>query len=127
MSLPGAGLLAVLRGQAQGGVVAHAGGQPQEPAGARAATAPAAAPAAGEERRFAARSDAVRALEHAVAAGSVQDPHKRVVAQGRPVPPGPVYVYDIDVHEPHEAQVMLEVRQVSHLPCHLLQMRKHRP
>lgn len=61
---------------------------------------------------FAARSEAVRALEHAVAAGSAGEPAHKKVAQGRAVPPGAEYVYDVDAHAPHEAQVALEVRRV---------------
>lgn len=103
MSLPGAGLLAVLRGQAQGTPLgtAHDPPRPATTAASPAAPAP-------EDRRFSARSDAVRAVEHAVAAGGMPEVHKRA-ARGRLVPPGDEYVFDMDVHAPHEAQVELEV------------------
>ncbi|GAB4815042.1 hypothetical protein N2152v2_002088 [Parachlorella kessleri] len=102
MSLPGAGLLAQLRGQAAQVASTH---QQQAPARSSSSTA--------DERRFAARSEAVRALEHAVAAGGGGEAHR--AAQGRPVPPGLEYVFDLDSLLPGEAQVNLEVSPITML------------
>lgn len=97
MAVPGAGLLALLRKRS-------------DPEGLGAAvTPPATATAAAGPSMFEARSSAVHALEHAVAAGTMGEA-ARPAAQGRRIPPGPRYVYDVDVHEPHEAQPQLPVR-----------------
>lgn len=95
MSLGGAGLLSLLRGQ------------PRAPAAASSDAASPARPAASDGGKFAARSDAVRAVEHAVAAGSSKDAH-RSAARGRVVPVGAEYTYDVDAPVPGEAQVELE-------------------
>lgn len=94
--MQGAGLLALLRKRS--GV---------EEAGGTGGPAAAAAPATLAPR-FEARSAAVHALEHAVAAGRVAEA-ARPLAQGRRIPQGPSYLYDVDVHVPHEAQPQLPV------------------
>lgn len=97
MAVPGAGLLALLRKRPEG----------EQAPGALGVVAPTATtPASGG--KFEARSSAVHALEHAVAAGRVTDV-VRPAAQGRRVPPGPSYTFDVDVHEPREAQPQLPV------------------
>ena len=107
MSVPGAGLLALLRKRSE-----PSAEQPGQlgvvpPGGAAGASPPPST--AGSASKFEARSSAVHALEHAVASGAGGD-RERPAAQGRRIPPGPSYVYDVDVHEPHEAQPQLSVR-----------------
>lgn len=108
MSVPGAGLLALLRkrSEPEAGLLGAAAAAP-------AAASPAAAGTpAGQhphQSKYEARSAAVHALEHAVAAGTVGEA-ARPLAQGRRIPPGPAYTYDVDVHAPHEAQPQLPVR-----------------
>lgn len=112
MSVPGAGLLALLRkrSEPEAGLLGQAAAAA---AGAPAAASPATAGTpAGQhphQSRYEARSAAVHALEHAVAAGTVGEA-ARPLAQGRRIPPGPAYTYDVDVHVPHEAQPQLPVR-----------------
>lgn len=90
MSIPGAGLLSLIRGRSE----------TVSPATSTIATA--------EDKRFAARSDAVRALEHAVAAGSSQ-PQSKPIARGRCIPPLEAYAFDLDAPLPEERQINLEV------------------
>ena len=99
MSVPGAGLLALLRKRsepeaAQLGVVSQA---------------PTASGGSGTSK-FEARSSAVHALEHAVAAGGQAAEAVKSAAQGRRIPAGPTYTYDVDVQGAHEAQPQLSVR-----------------
>ena len=88
MSIPGSGLLAALRRKAQG-------------------TPEAVVP---EESKFAARSSAVHALEHAVASGAAAEASRKV-PQGCPVETvNGTFVYHLDEPHPRQAQPELTVR-----------------
>lgn len=106
MAVPGAGLLRLLRKRSDADQGAGSGTPP--PLAVPAATSA----ASGSANKFEARSSAVHALEHAVAAGHVTEA-TRPLAQGRRVPPGPSFTYDVDVHVAHEAQPQLPVRCVE--------------
>jgi hypothetical protein len=107
----GAGLLALLRRRSEpeppqlGVVSASAGGG----SGSGAASS--------SGSMFEARSSAVHALEHAVTAGTTTEAAKSA-AQGRAIPPGPSYTFDVDAQGPGEAQPQLPVRRRrAHAVC----------
>lgn len=104
--MPGAGLLALLRKRSEGSADGAGIGLASVATGGAPSPHPPHAPSSAS--KFEARSAAVHALEHAVVAGRVAH-ESRSVAQGRRIPPGPSYVYDVDVHAPHEAQPQLPV------------------
>ena len=103
MSVPGAGLLALLRKRSE----------PEAPQLGVVSQAPPASGGGGGgsgSSKFEARSSAVHALEHAVAAGGQAAEAVKSAAQGRRIPAGPTYTYDVDVQGAHEAQPQLSVR-----------------
>ena len=101
MSVPGAGLLALLRKRSE----------PEAPQLGVVSQAPPASGGGGSgSSKFEARSSAVHALEHAVAAGGQAADAVKSAAQGRRIPAGPTYTYDVDVQGAHEAQPQLSVR-----------------
>lgn len=101
--MPGAGLLALLRRRSDASDVTLAAAANSGGPAVLTSTA---------SSKFEARSSAVQALEHAVASGRKSEV-TRSAAQGRRIPAGPSYVYDIDVHVPHEAQPQLPVNPVT--------------
>lgn len=112
-AVPGAGLLALLRKRSEGSVDGGGVGLASVASGGAAGMSPAGS-GSHSASKFEARSSAVHALEHAVAAGMVAH-EARPMAQGRRISAGPSFTYDVDVHVPHEAQPQLPVR----VPCWL--------
>lgn len=106
-AVPGAGLLALLRKRSDGGADGAGVGLASVATGGAPGASPAAA-APHSASKFEARSAAVHALEHAVTAGRVVG-EARQAAQGRRIPAGHSFTYDVDVHVPHEAQPQLPV------------------
>ena len=109
MSIPGAGLLSLLRKNSSASKGSAAG---------EAAKSPPAAATPGEDGssagKFAARSSAVAALEAAVASGSAAADAAKAAPQGRAVPPGQDdYTYDLGARPAGEAAPQLPVTPVT--------------